>query len=161
MHGQRQGVRPPVGVESEQGAQCEAAHPRLGAAIEGAQTPVVVALLPLHVDVGIRRAVVGLLIDDETLAAGVHQSPVGVGVPDLDLDRDRRDLGRQQTHAFHEIVLGDDAGVFARPDRRSGGKIRRETGRDDAGIGNESWIDCSVCQQSRNPGTRNTVDTVE
>ena len=103
----------PVVVQAEQGADAEAAHAGLGAAVGRGQAPVVVALLALEVHGGVRGAVVGLLVDDEAVAPGLDQAAVGVGVPHLHLDRERRHLGRQHPHALDEVVLAHDAGVLA------------------------------------------------
>ena len=113
VRGHGEGLGAPVGVQPEQRPDAERAHARLGAAVGSSQPPVVVALLPLQMDCRVRVTVVGLLVHDEPLAAGLGQPPVGRPVPHLHLDRDRRDLWLEDAHALDQVVLAHDAGVLS------------------------------------------------
>ncbi len=109
--GDAEGLEAPVG-ESVEGADAEAAESGGVGAFGGFEAPVEVPLGAGGMHFGVDVAVVGFLVDDEAIGAGLGQGAVGFGFERADFEGDGGDGVVDSADGLGEVIAGDEAGVF-------------------------------------------------
>ena len=113
VRGQANGVAPPIG-QSVQGANAQTAETGGVSAFGSFQPPVEIAFRPRRVHFGVHGAVVGFLINDQAVGAGLHQRAVVLGFHRPKLQREAGHLGVQRANAIGQVLAGDKLGMLAR-----------------------------------------------
>ena len=111
MHGEAEGFAPPV-AQPEQRPDAQPPEAGCMGALRRLEPPVEVALGAGGVHGCVNLAVVGFLINDESLRAGFDQRPVFVGLHRADFERDGRDGVAQRLDAVGHVAARDKLWVF-------------------------------------------------
>ncbi len=109
---QREGFEFPVG-EAEQRADADAAEAGLVAALGAVEPPIEILLWPGEVHSRIGFAVVGLLINNESLGPGCDERRVVGSLHRRDLDREGGHERTQALEAHFDVGAGDEFRVLA------------------------------------------------
>ena len=112
VSGEREGLLLPIG-EAEEGADAEAAEAGGVGALGAIEAPVEIALGAGGVKLGVKRTVVGFLVNDEAFGAGPDDGFVLGRFHGADFERDGGDEVFQALDAAGEVVGRDELGVLA------------------------------------------------
>ena len=112
VSGEAEGFETPV-AETEERTDADATEAAEVAAFGAGEAPVEVFLGTGGVHDGIDVAVIGFLIDDETLGSGFDHALVFGRFHGADFDADGGDEGANGADAGFEVTVADEAGVFA------------------------------------------------
>ena len=110
--GEGEGLPTPIG-EAEEGPDADAAEATGVGAFGAFEAPLEIFLGSGSVEFAVGLLVVGFLIDDEALGAGVDELGVLMILHGADLDAEGGDEGLEGADAVLEVAIGDEFGVFA------------------------------------------------
>jgi hypothetical protein len=113
MCGDAEGFETPI-AEAIESADAESAEAGVVGAFRSFETPIEIALGTGGVHVGIDRAVVSFLIDDEAFRPGIYNWAIFVGLHRANFERDARDFVAENADAIGHVIVGDEFGMLPR-----------------------------------------------
>ena len=112
MGGEAEGLAPPV-AQPEQCPDAEPPEPGRVGTLRRLNPPVEVTLGAGGVHVSVNVAVVGFLINNQSLRSGLAERLVLLSLHRADLKRDRRHGIAQRRDAVGKVAAGDELGMLA------------------------------------------------
>jgi len=116
MRGDAERFETPI-AEAVKGADAETSETGVVRAFGSFETPIEIALWSCGVHIGVDRAIVGFLIDDEPFGASLDDRAIFVGLHGPNFEGDARDFVVETTHAIGHVVGGDEFRMFARNEK--------------------------------------------
>ena len=113
VSGDTDGFIPPI-AEAVESTDAETAKAGCVGAFGSFETPIEIAFGSGGVHVGVNRAIVSFLVDDETFSAGCDDGTIFGSFHRPNFQRDAWDLAMESAYAIGHVVGGDKFRMFAR-----------------------------------------------